>query len=124
MVLAKARILDTDPDQFNYVGTIVEHSAKIFDLRDQLLYLCLLPSRDRRSAYEKILRQYGGAAEELIGKILEDGTHAIGLMEQALVNDAGAHVNDFHNLMASEGMNALKRGRYISALRMLHLGER
>lgn len=124
VVLAKARILDTDPAPFPYVDAIVEHAARIFDLRDQLLYLCLLPAVDRRHAYTKILKLFGGAAEELVGRIQEDGSHSVGLLEQAIVMESGAAMSEYQALMEANGTEALKRGRYVSGLRMLHLAGR
>lgn len=133
-VLAIEDILQTEPLPFDFVGALVDFSGGLFDLPGQLRYLKLLPSNsgrnERKEALVQILHRLN-FSEEVVGVIRDDGSHECGPLEECFIEcDAGRGEgsddasSEFVTLMGGSGRRAMRRGHYVEALRMLHLGER
>lgn len=121
-VLGIEKILDVEPLPYNYIEALVDYSGSLFDLAGQLRFLKLLPAEGRREAYLKVLGVYN-FSEEIIGRIRNDGGHEKGPLEECFLEvDPDRGLEDFQKVMASTGQQALRRGHYVEALRMLHLG--
>eukprot|EP00392_Amoebophrya_sp_AT5.2_P006340 g6352.t1 len=118
LILAKSRLLDVDFEKFDYVRAIIDYSTRLFDVSEQLQYLLILHPADRKTAYVRILRSFASLSDELVGAIQYDGSHFKGLLERSCESN-----EEYRAVTEAIGRDALRRGRYVEALRLLHLSQ-
>ncbi|CAD7942808.1 unnamed protein product [Amoebophrya sp. A25] len=125
VTLAKTRVLEQDESaKFDFVQTVIDYTTASLDVTEQLRYLRVLGAADRKLAYVRLLRSFRNL-DDLAGTILPNGARCKGLLElsceEASGEDSGT---EFKTIIHALGRDALRRGRYSEAMRLLHLADR